>query len=85
MPPKGASRTAFGQSRSRTSGFPARQHKAGFCPKNNHNPNQNTDSYKLGHYLQYPEATRAISSYNTTRGHSYKPDVKLFVLQMILK
>lgn len=45
----------------------------------------NTDSYKLGHYLQYPEGTRAVSSYMTTRGHSYKPEVMFFGLQMFLK
>ncbi|MBW8283822.1 MAG: nicotinate phosphoribosyltransferase [Rhizobium sp.] len=52
---------------------------------NNQNPILNTDSYKLGHYLQYPEGTRAISSYITTRGHSYKPEVMFFGLQMFLK
>lgn len=52
---------------------------------NNQNPILNTDSYKLGHYLQYPEGTRAISSYVTTRGHSYKPEVMFFGLQMFLK
>jgi nicotinamide phosphoribosyltransferase len=45
----------------------------------------NTDSYKLGHFLQYPEGVRAVSGYVTTRGHSYKPEVMFFGLQMFLK
>ena len=45
----------------------------------------NTDSYKLGHFLQYPDGVRAVSGYVTTRGHSYKPEVMFFGLQMFLK
>jgi len=45
----------------------------------------NTDSYKLGHYLQYPQGTRAISSYIITRGHSSRPEIMFFGLQMFLK
>ncbi|GEO85312.1 MULTISPECIES: nicotinate phosphoribosyltransferase [Alphaproteobacteria] len=52
---------------------------------NHQNPILNTDSYKLGHYMQYPEGVRAISSYATTRGYSYKPEVMFFGLQMFLK
>ena len=52
---------------------------------NNQNLILNTDSYKLGHYLQYPEGARAISSYITTRGHSARPEVMFFGLQMFLK
>ncbi|MCM2473580.1 nicotinate phosphoribosyltransferase [Rhizobium sp. CG5] len=49
------------------------------------NPILNTDSYKLGHFLQYPPGTGAISSYITTRGASHKPEVVFFGLQMFLK
>ncbi|CAH0338919.1 nicotinate phosphoribosyltransferase [Rhizobium sp. CECT 9324] len=45
----------------------------------------NTDSYKLGHFLQYPADTRAISAYITTRGNSFRPEVMFFGLQMFLK
>ena len=49
------------------------------------NPILNTDSYKFGHYLQYPPGTRAISSYITTRGHSETAELVFFGLQMFLK
>lgn len=52
---------------------------------NTNNPILNTDSYKLGHYLQYPPGTRAISSYITTRGQSERPEIVFFGLQMFLK
>jgi len=52
---------------------------------NIHNPILNTDSYKLGHYLQYPPGTRTISSYITTRGQSFRPEVVFFGLQVFLK
>ncbi|MHB0951384.1 MAG: nicotinate phosphoribosyltransferase [Allorhizobium sp.] len=52
---------------------------------NIYNPILNTDSYKLGHYLQYPPGTRAISSYITTRGQSFRPEVVFFGLQIFLK
>ncbi|MCE6078150.1 nicotinate phosphoribosyltransferase [Agrobacterium vitis] len=45
----------------------------------------NTDSYKLGHFLQYPPGTRAVSGYVTTRGASLRPEVVFFGLQMFLK
>lgn len=45
----------------------------------------NTDSYKFGHYLQYPPGTQAISSYIETRGHTDQPDLVFFGLQMFLK
>lgn len=45
----------------------------------------NTDSYKFSHYLQYPQETRAISSYVEARGHSDHPEVVFFGLQMFLK
>ncbi|UJW75548.1 nicotinate phosphoribosyltransferase [Rhizobium sp. SL42] len=45
----------------------------------------NTDSYKLGHYLQYPADTHAISALITTRGNSFRPEVMFFGLQMFLK
>lgn len=44
-----------------------------------------TDSYKFGHYLQYPPGTAAISSYIETRGASDLVDVVFFGLQMFLK
>lgn len=49
------------------------------------NPILNTDSYKLGHFLQYPPGTRAISAFVTTRGNSFRPEVMFFGLQMFLK
>ena len=49
------------------------------------NPILNTDSYKLGHFLQYPGGTRAISAFATTRGNSFRPEVMFFGLQMFLK
>lgn len=45
----------------------------------------NTDSYKLGVFLQYPKDTRAVSAFVTTRGHSFRPEVMFFGLQMFLK
>lgn len=49
------------------------------------NPILNTDSYKLGHFLQYPPGVRAVSGYVTTRGNSFWPEVVFFGLQMFLK
>lgn len=49
------------------------------------NPILNTDSYKLSHFLQYPEGIRAISGYITTRGQSSAPEVVFFGLQAFLK
>ncbi|MDQ0318497.1 nicotinamide phosphoribosyltransferase [Pararhizobium capsulatum DSM 1112] len=49
------------------------------------NPILNTDSYKFGHFLQYPPGTRAISSYIETRGQPDEADVLFFGLQMFLK
>lgn len=45
----------------------------------------NTDSYKFSHFLQYPPDTHGISSYIEARGHSERPDVIFFGLQMFLK
>ncbi len=45
----------------------------------------NTDSYKLGTYLQYPADTRSVSAFVTTRGTSFRPEVMFFGLQMFLK
>ncbi|MBR0557530.1 nicotinate phosphoribosyltransferase [Ciceribacter sp. L1K23] len=45
----------------------------------------NTDSYKLGHFLQYPPEVRRVSGYVTTRGKSFWPEVVFFGLQMFLK
>lgn len=45
----------------------------------------NTDSYKLGVFLQYPKDTRAVSAFVTTRGNSFRPEVMFFGLQMFLK
>lgn len=45
----------------------------------------NTDSYKFGHFLQYPPEVRAISGYVTTRGTSFWPEIVFFGLQMFLK
>jgi nicotinamide phosphoribosyltransferase len=46
------------------------------------------DSYKLGHYLQYPPETKFISSYIESRGFAhpfkYEPEVVHFGLQMFL-
>ena len=53
---------------------------------NSDNPILDTDSYKLGHHLQYPPETRAISSYVEARGQSPMwPDVVFFGLQAFLK
>lgn len=49
------------------------------------NPILNADSYKLGHYLQYPPGTRSVSAYVTTRGVSSWPEVVFFGLQIFLK
>src|SRR6218665_945163 len=49
------------------------------------NPILNTDSYKFGHFLQYPPGTEAISSYIETRGQPEEADVLFFGLQMFLK
>ena len=49
------------------------------------NPILNTDSYKLGHFRQYPPEISAISGYITTRGQSFRPEVVFFGLQMFLK
>ena len=49
------------------------------------NPILNTDSYKFGHFLQYPPGTQAISSYIETRGQPDEADVLFFGLQMFLK
>lgn len=49
------------------------------------NPILNTDSYKFGHFLQYPPGTQAISSYIETRGQLEEADVLFFGLQMFLK
>lgn len=43
-----------------------------------------TDSYKLGHFKQYPEGTTAMSSYFESRGGDYEKTV-FFGLQYILK
>jgi len=45
----------------------------------------NTDSYKLGLFLQYPRDTQAVSAFVTTRGNSFRPEVMFFGLQMFLK
>ncbi|MDQ0455529.1 nicotinamide phosphoribosyltransferase [Rhizobium paknamense] len=49
------------------------------------NPILNTDSYKLGHFLQYPPGVQAVSTYVTTRGSSVMPEIVFFGLQMFLK
>lgn len=49
------------------------------------NPILNTDSYKLGHFLQYPPGTQALSGYITTRGASMRPEIVFFGLQVFLK
>ena len=49
------------------------------------NPILNTDSYKLGHYLQYPEGVTGVSSYISTRGTSIRREIVFFGLQMYLK
>lgn len=45
----------------------------------------NTDSYKFGHFLQYPPEVRGISGYVTTRGKSFWPEIVFFGLQVFLK
>lgn len=49
-----------------------------------HNLILNTDSYKMSHYLQYPEGAEFVSSYIESRGGVY-PEVTFFGLQMFLK
>lgn len=49
------------------------------------NPILNADSYKLGHFLQYPEGIQAVSGYITTRGTAHKAEIVFFGLQMFLK
>jgi nicotinamide phosphoribosyltransferase len=49
-----------------------------------HNLILNTDSYKMSHYLQYPEGAEFVSSYIESRGGVY-PEVTFFSLQMFLK
>lgn len=44
----------------------------------------NTDSYKVGHYLQYPSATEQLYSYTESRGGRFDRTV-FFGLQMFLK
>jgi nicotinamide phosphoribosyltransferase len=44
----------------------------------------NTDSYKMSHYLQYPEGAEFVSSYIESRGGVY-PETIFFGLQMFLK
>lgn len=48
------------------------------------NPILNVDSYKASHYLQYPPATRYVSSYIESRGGRFEETV-FFGLQMFLK
>lgn len=43
-----------------------------------------TDSYKMSHYLQYPEGTEYVWDYISSRGGQYK-NVMFFGLQMFLK
>ena len=51
-------------------------------------PTQNlllqTDSYKVGHYLQYPPGTTRVLSYFESRGGKYD-NVVFFGLQILLK
>jgi nicotinamide phosphoribosyltransferase len=49
------------------------------------NPILNTDSYKLGHFMQYPPGTQALSGHITTRGTSMRPEIVFFGLQVFLK
>jgi nicotinamide phosphoribosyltransferase len=44
----------------------------------------NTDSYKMCHYLQYPQGAEFVSSYIESRGGAYRETV-FFGLQMFLK
>lgn len=44
----------------------------------------NTDSYKMSHFLQYPQGAEYISSYIESRGGVY-PEVTFFGLQMFIK
>jgi nicotinamide phosphoribosyltransferase len=44
----------------------------------------NTDSYKMSHYLQYPQGAEFVSSYIESRGGVYRETV-FFGLQMFLK
>ncbi len=49
------------------------------------NPILNTDSYKLSHHLQYPDAVRGLTAYLEARGTSSRPEIVFFGLQMWLK
>jgi nicotinamide phosphoribosyltransferase len=49
-----------------------------------HNLILNTDSYKMSHFLQYPQGAEFVSSYIESRGGVY-PEVTFFGLQMFLK
>ena len=44
----------------------------------------NTDSYKMSHYLQYPQGAEFVSSYIESRGGVY-PETVFFGLQIFLK
>lgn len=44
----------------------------------------NTDSYKMSHYLQYPQGAEFVSSYIESRGGVY-PETVFFGLQLFLK
>ena len=48
------------------------------------NPLLDTDSYKAGHYLQYPPATERISAYLESRGGAFA-EVLFFGLQTLLQ
>lgn len=49
-----------------------------------HNIILNTDSYKISHYLQYPQGTQHISSYIEARGGEFEQTL-FFGLQMFIK
>lgn len=49
------------------------------------NPILNTDSYKLGHHLQYPPELKGLTAYVEARGTSSRPEVVFFGLQIFLK
>jgi len=48
------------------------------------NPLLNTDSYKISHYLQYPNDTQFISSYIESRGGKWDKTV-FFGMQMFIE
>ncbi|MCM2291670.1 nicotinate phosphoribosyltransferase [Allorhizobium sp. BGMRC 0089] len=50
-----------------------------------YNPILNTDSYKLGQFLQYPPQTQKVSGTIVTRDTSMRPEIVFFGLQMFLK